>query len=351
LLSNVQRIILKAKPAIDNLRYNEWETASVIFFVDEPDKNKALEVVKNKLHDMKWEILYYELKDTLVEERVQEAENIIKEAYAIAKSKKIYYNFIYDNFGPGKNKSNYLCPPKINEQFIEKVIIDAGGRRLTESEKANSEELNADFIIGDFVIELKSLMEEGFDKDERRKKISNLFSKYYSTSEPIFIDPTILDSSDQRLYTSILSSPVEKKISKAHKQVIETRKRISPNLKIGLIYLNSGYLSFPHDSFNSEVNRYINKNCHHFDDIITLSISAQTNGFDLYVEFFSDPQKSSNKETKMILDSWNKNAEEIMTKLVRGEIKDLAKPQKPVSFSDSGIDFYWLPYAIERFTF
>ena len=351
MLSSVQRIILKAKPSKNNLEYNEWETASIIFFVDEPKKGLALDIIKNKLNEMKWEILYFELKGTLIEERVQEAEKIIKDAFADAKMNKLHYEIIHDNFGPGKKKSKYLCPPKINEEFVEKVLIDAGGRRLTDGEKANSEELNADFVTGEFIFELKDLMEEGLDKKERREKLSNLFSKYYSVSEPIFINPSILTAEDQKIYSSTISSPLEKRIEKAYKQVVATRNRISPNSKIGLIYINSGYLSLPHEYFTSEVKRYITKNNLSFDEIITLSISAQTNGFDLYVEFFSDPKEYSFTETKAIIDSWNKNAEDIMTKLVRGEIKELSNPQKPISFSNSGIDFYWLRYAIERFTF
>lgn len=351
MLSGVQRIILKAKPAKNNLQYNEWETASIIFFIDEPNKKLALDIVKNKLNEMKWEILYYELKDTLIEERVQEAENIIKNAFAAAKLNKIHYDIIHDNFGPGKKKTNYICPPKIDEEFIEKVIAEAGGRRLTENEKAKSEELNADFIIGDFIFELKDLMEEGLEKIERRKKLSNLFSKYYTNSEPIFIDPNILTPEDQRIYVSTISSPLEKRIKKAYKQVKATKDRLSLSSRVGLIYLNSGYLSLLHETFTSEVNRYITKNNLFFDEIITLSISAQTNGFDLYVEFFSDPPKQTFTETKTIIDSWNKNAQDIMTKLVRGEINYSSNPQKPIAFSNSGIDFFWLPYAIERFTF
>lgn len=351
MLSSVQRIILKAKPSRNNKQFNEWETATIIFFIDEPDKNKALDLAKNRLIELGWEILYFELKDTLIEERINEAENVIKDAYSFAKSNKIYYKIVHDNFSPGKRKSHYLCPPRINEEFIEKVIIEAGGRRLTDVEKTNSEELNADFILGEFIFELKDLMEEGLDKIERRQKISNLFSNYYETSEPIFIDSSILTAEDKKNYISIISNPLEKRIKKAHKQVMESAKRINLQYKLGLIYLNSGYLSFEHELFTSEVKRYIKKNNFTFDEVITLSISAQTNGFDLYVNFFSDPHDNLYQETKSIIESWNKNAEAIMTKLIRGEIKELSDPQKPISFNHSGIDFYWLPYAIERFNF
>jgi len=42
---------------------------------------------------------------------------------------------------------------------------------------------------------------------------------------------------------------------------------------------------------------------------------------------------------------------DIMSKLVRGELTHFSNPKKPISFNHFGIDFYWLPYAIERFNF
>ena len=81
-------------------------------------------------------------------------------------------------------------------EFIDKVIFDAGGRRPYESEKNQNEELNADYILGSFVFELKSLMEEGLEKESRRQKISNLFNNYYSDNESIIINPEILTQED-----------------------------------------------------------------------------------------------------------------------------------------------------------
>lgn len=349
--NRVQRIVLKAKPTKNHPKYNEWETATLCFLVSENYMEDALCHVKNKLSSEKWELLYYEVRDTLVHERVVELGGEFYYSYKSALENGLYLMTVPDHYDPGKLNKHHFCPPKVNEEYIEKVISDCGGRRLTDEEKAYGKHKNADFIVDGFIFELKELQEEGLDKKERRQKLSNLFSPYYSDSEAIYIDPAILSEIDRKRYFSFLSSPIEKKVKTAFKQVKDTNDRLSGKYKLGLIYLNSCYLSLPHDDFDAEVRRYVNKSNLNFDEVITLSVSGQTNGFDLYVNFYSDPQNSIYSETKKIQDSWCKSTEDTMTKLLRGELEDHSEPQKPISFHDSGIDFYWLPYAIERFNF
>jgi len=351
MLTSVQRIILKAKPAKSHPEFNEWETATLVYFINDSNKRKALKIVRQNMSLNHWEILYYESNSTLIEEMVLSAEKEIVNAYDYAKKNKIFLRIFHDNFMPGKKNSRHFCPPLGGEKFIDDVIFDAGGRRLIPEEKKYEEELNADYIIDNYVFELKDLMEEGLDKVERRRKISDLYKNYYRREESILIDPEILSESDKLKYTSIITTPIEKKIKKAFKQTSETRNRISSDFKIGLIYVNSGYLSLPHDIFTAEVKRYVKKNDLIFDEVITLSVSARTNGFDMYVVFPIDPVDSNNIVTNKIADSWINNAEKIMRSLLLGEIKDYSSPQRAISFNHSGIDFYWLPYAIERFSF
>jgi len=351
MLTTVQRIILKAKPSKSHPNNNEWETATLVYFIDEVDKNKALDIARQDMSTKHWELLYYESKSTLIEESVFNAEKEILEAYNYAKKNKVFLKIFKDNFMHGKKNSPHFCPPLIGESFIDTVVFDAGGRRLNAVELNNEENLNADYIIDDFIFELKDLMEEGLDKTDRRKKISNIFQCYYGDDESILINPGILSDSDRQKYFSIISAPLEKKIKKAFKQTVETRKRISDKFKIGLIYINSGYLSLPHDIFTSEVKRYVVKNNLTFDEVITLTVTAQTNGFDMYVNFYINPVDSLNTTTNKIVNAWNSNTEKIMTSLLMGKVEEYSVPQKAISFNNSGIDFYWLPYAIERFSF
>ncbi len=129
--------------------------------------------------------------------------------------------------------------------------------------------------------------------------------------------------------------------------MIQGRKKYD----IFALHLNSGYLSLPHEDFNAEVRRYVNKNNLNFDEVVTLSVSGQTDGFNLYVISRFDPEVPTLDETMKLRESWFKNMNDIMSKIVRGELTHLSNPQKPISFNHSGIDFYWLPYAIERFNF
>ncbi len=109
--NRVQRIILKAKPSKSHSTYSEWETASLCFLVFEDDRKKTIDFVKSKLSDENWELLYYELKDTLIHDRVVEVGGDFYEAYKTALKNGYTLKIFPDHFDPGKKKIRYLCPP------------------------------------------------------------------------------------------------------------------------------------------------------------------------------------------------------------------------------------------------
>ena len=65
-----------------------------------------------------------------------------------------------------------MSPPRPDESFLDKIVIDAGGRRLTDEERANDEAENADYILDEYVIEAKDIQEELFSKEECHHKIA-----------------------------------------------------------------------------------------------------------------------------------------------------------------------------------
>ena len=89
MLTSVQRIILKAKPAKSHPEFNEWETATLVYFINDSNKRKALKIVRQNMSLNHWEILYYESNSTLIEEMVLSAEKEIVNAYDYAKKNKI----------------------------------------------------------------------------------------------------------------------------------------------------------------------------------------------------------------------------------------------------------------------
>ena len=82
-------------------------------------------------------------------------------------------------------------PPRIRpiaEHDLDAVIQAAGGRRA-HPDAFERKEFGADYLLGDAVIELKALDEDGLDKPERRQKLATLFRSYQPDRPVIVLDP------------------------------------------------------------------------------------------------------------------------------------------------------------------
>jgi hypothetical protein len=69
---------------------------------------------------------------------------------------------------------DYVKIGKPTERNFEDIIQKAGGRRLSEDESRETER-NADFQLGQAIVELKLVNEEGLEKEERQRKIAEIF--------------------------------------------------------------------------------------------------------------------------------------------------------------------------------
>ena len=79
------------------------------------------------------------------------------------------------------------------------MVIRAGGRRLTNEERANDEEENADYVLDEYVLEAKDIQEE-------------ISWPYFEEAAVIPIDPEVLSRADEIRYIEILARPIEKRI-------------------------------------------------------------------------------------------------------------------------------------------
>jgi len=237
-------------------------------------------------------------------------------------------------------------PAKITEQFIDNVVSDVGGRRLTEDEKKSGVK-NADYLIGDFVFELKDLQEEGLEKGEHQKKLATLFSGCSPGKTEFAIDPSILSKPDYLKYLDIIGTPIKTHIRSASKQIKDTKMLLNrPDLLGGIILLNTGYGSFPHEAFAEQVERYARKDSKQFFAVVSISVWSHTNGFDSYIFYRFSPEQSEQKEVVALRDGFAKRFEQMMTDVVRGNIPKNTKrasPTKPVAFKHEGIDLAWIP--------
>ncbi len=343
---NIQRLVVRAKPAKGHPEYREWETASLVVLVAENDRTAALQKGEAELHRRKWVKLHYESKSTLIRDRVKSGGGEFWDAYKSAQRDGIYFRVFPDNFSPGKNGIPPMSAPRITEKFMDCVVEDAGGRRISVGQNRTT-----DYLLDDWLLELKDLQEEGLDQGNRQQRLASLFSPYFPQQTQIELDPTVLSDEDQSIYIDIMGSPIKSQIKSASKQIKSTRNHLAKDeLKGGLIYLNTGYGSLPPDVFEKAVERYANKDSKQFEAVMCISTWSYTNGFESEAHYQFYPPQSKHPIVERIFVAFNKRFENAMTDIIRGKISvaDLSDPVRPSGFVSGGIEFFWEPPKIPR---
>lgn len=345
---DIQRIIVKAKPTKANKEYEEWETASICVFIAEKDEDLAVEKAVKEIRDRHWEVIRFELKSSLIRDLVREIGGDVWAGYQEAEQKGLYFGVFPDNFGAGRDGIPTIRPPRISEKFIDNVVSDVGGQKLDE-DGANK---TADYLIGDWLFELKDLQEEGLEHKNRQTKLVKLFEPYFAPGSRIRISPEILTQEDQLKYFDIIGSPIQPQVKKASAQIKNTKTTLKlDHVNGGLIYLNTGYGSLPHELFEHCVGRYAKKDSSQFKAIVCISTWALSNGFEsmMYYAFYP-PNPKINVVEKLRI-AFAKRFEEAMTNLITGNLPQFQKmgqPLKPIVFNAEGFDLYWEPPTLPK---
>jgi hypothetical protein len=250
-------------------------------------------------------------------------------------SGEIIFKIFPHHFGTGDKREPSLSPARLTEGFIDGVVSEAGGRRLTREEIGTGQR-NADYLLGGYIFELKDLQEDVLAKSRHQTKL--------------VVDPSILKPNDLRTYLTIIGTPLHSHVRSASKQIKATRALLRrPDLKGGIIVLNTGFSSYPHELFGEQVERYVRKDSRQLDVAIAVSCWFETNGWDSYVFYRIWPQASHVSEVVAFTDAFAHCFERMMTDLVRGNLPPStrkADPSKPVAFSAAGLDLRWQPPRI-----
>lgn len=344
----IQRFVVRAKPAKGHPEFHEWETACVVVFVAENDKAKSILKAEAELLRRKWQKLYYESKSTLIRDRAKQGGGEFWDAYKSAERDGLFFRVFPDHFAPGLNRIPPIRAQRVTEKFIDRVVEDIGGRRLD----CDDQNRTADYLLDDWLFELKDLQQEGIEQLNRQRKLARLFSPYFPGEFKIPLDPAVLSERDWRIYLDIMGSPIQPQVKSAASQIKSTRRVLmKPELKGGLIYLNTGYGSLPPEVFEQAVERYARKDSRQFEAAICISTWSLTNGFDSEAHYKFHPTHSKHAVVEKLLKAFDKRFEEAMTAVIRGTISegaDLSNPLKPCCFGSEGIDFYWQPPIIPR---
>ncbi|HEA68175.1 MAG TPA: hypothetical protein ENI07_15340 [Desulfobacterales bacterium] len=334
---DVQRFIIRAFPSEKHARYNPWQAATVVMLIGENDKEKSQRIALFELSKRNWVPEKFIRRDTMIEDLVREEGGDLWEAYQKAQKGKIFWLEDSEEIPfSTKDKPIFISAPRLTEEFIDRVVEGAGGHRLTKAEAAEYKKKNADYILDDFVIELKDLQQEGLAVSTRQKKIAELFSKYPSEGPVQQLDPFILSDFDFKKYMDIVGTPVKKRILTANKQIKTTIKQMGLNEHKGIvILLNTGYSSIPHKFLKYLGKRYASKDTSSVTDVVLISSWTITNGFDSVVNFAFSPHKPDDGSLGKLYESFWQNINELMNEWAKTGFmpqKNQQDPMKPVSF-------------------
>lgn len=270
----VYRFIQHCKPASNSRTYHPWQTADIVLFIFASNREEALKLRLKVLEEQRWEILITREKSTLIEERVREVGGLVWDAYQTCVERGYWVQIFPDHFAAGKKRMN-MRAPRLGESFVDRLVESVGGRRLTPEERGYDKIRNVDYRILDYLVEHKDIQEEGLEKPERQTKLADLFIPY-SDAEEILIDPSILSDEDLYRYASIIGEPLKAQIKSASEQIRSSQVHLAdPNLKGGLILLNSGYFSLPDEVFHEQACRYAFKDSSRISFVASRAVSRR----------------------------------------------------------------------------
>lgn len=342
----IGRVSILAKPTRQNRDYKEWQTADIVVLIRAESADAAVEGARQALAKRHWNVIAAKGCDRLVEERVREQGGEVWDYYQKAQADGISIRVFPQHFGAGPQGKPPIRAPRVTEAFIDLVVTDIGGFRLPES----GDNRVADYRIEEWLFELKDLQEEGLEKSERQAKLAELFGKYAPAGGSLAIDPAILTEEEQRQYFDILSGPIQGQAKSASKQIRATKDALADDrLRGGLIFLNTGYGSFPPEAFGPLVDRFVAKDTTQIEAVLCVSTWSVTNGFDTEVFYRLHPDRPQHPIIDRLKEAFAARFMEVMTSLARGELGpsvETSDPLKPVAFEMNGLDFAWQPPRI-----
>jgi hypothetical protein len=343
----VQRFLLIARPARNNRRYQRWETADICVFVKEANHGEALKKLSKLLKEHRWELLWFERKDSLIEERMRKQGGDAWNSYMIAQKKGYYFIEFPQHFAAGSGRKP-SAPPRINEGFVDAMIADAGGRRLTKQERGRGEE-NADYLLNEHVFELKEIREEVFgdDKIQRQSKLASLLIPYHPLDSEIRINRAVLTARDTRAFDDLVGTPIKTAVKKAAAQIRATKAGLGlARWRGGLILVNSGSYTMSADRCLALAGRYAAKDTTQIKEIICITQSYRTNSFDHQISSIFLPREPRSAVAEQLFIAWRKQLHTLMGNWVSAGLRNVAdpiEPPVPIQFVATGRIFSWAP--------
>ena len=233
--------------------------------------------------------------------------------------------------------------PGITEDEMERTLARAGGRRA-HLDADRRDRRGADFVIGNSVVELKILEEEGLDNPERQRKLAELFRQQFPTKPTIVLDPDALDEKGKRAYNNISETRIKKLVASAREQLLQSRLELRTTSSV-LWVINNRHSSLGHDTLKELVARRARNDTKEIDAVVVSGAYFYSDGFDSCVLWPMDcvPVNLHKPfvEFEALRESWNTFAGECMTALMHEPtaMHDGKGPVVDLSFKHEGVTY------------
>lgn len=112
----------------------------------------------------------------------------------------------------------------------------------------------------------------------------------------------------------------------------------------GLILLNTGFGTYPHNEFSAQVERYTRKDTREFSAVISISAWSQTNGFDTFSSYKISPEAPQEEEIIAFQKAFDDCYTTMMTQMIQGTRPDGSTDApvcRSIAFTAGAIDFTW----------
>lgn len=229
----------------------------------------------------------------------------------------------------------YIRP--LSEADLDAIISMAGGKRA-HPDADRRDKPGADYVLGEAVIELKALDDEGLSKPERQAKLAALFRSYEPDRPVIVLDRAALPEQGQRDYDRMLERPVANAVRGPRAQLKQSRSEFGTDRTTVLFVINNGNTALDHDALLNMVAHRVRNDTREIDGVVVGGCYFYSDTFD---HFFIWPLNylPINVERPFTLyetlrTAWGEYANRFMTDVIQ-------RPQTPDAIKGPVVDSFF----------
>jgi hypothetical protein len=272
--------------------------------------------------------------DRLIEERCVNAEDGFSDFYFEAKEKGHVFKSFRDRSNNGLD--GYFVP-RFSEQDFETIITELGGSKIAESVRKTP-----DFLLSKIAIELKDIQIESLFNPDRQNSIAKIFRDQRGYT--VNLDPTLELGAATTAFRKLIRNTIKTHFRKASDQIKSFKETQQDLVSAGIIFLNTGMFSLPHEVFKDIVEDLIIRETRTIKFGLVFSQVMQSNGWDKYAIFCPDFVGDVPTEAKAIKTKLGALIDQKMTDMMRTNPTTLSVgSQHPISFCKANKIFYWNP--------